>query len=132
MQWEPPAANPMTIVAAVIIALIVLAAVYGAIAFNSLVRMGNECDQRFSDIDVQLKRRHDLIPNLVETVRGYAAHEREVFEAVTAARSTAVAASGPTQRAGAEGALTGALARLMAVAENYPELRANQNFLALQ
>ena len=122
----------MAIAVVAIVALVVLVGAYGGLTFNSLVRMRNECDQLFSDIDVALKRRHDLIPNLVETVRGYATHEREVFEDVTAARSAAVAASGPAEQARTEAALTGVLARLMAVAENYPQLRANQNFLALQ
>ena len=89
-------------------------------------------EEAFSDIDVQLKRRHDLIPNLVETVKGYAAHERQTFENVTAARANAVAATGPQQQAQAENALSGALRQLFAVAENYPDLKASQNFLELQ
>ena len=89
-------------------------------------------DQAWSDIDAQLKRRHDLIPNLVETVKGYAAHERGVFQQVTEARSRAMAATTPAQAGQAEGLLSQALGRLFAVAEAYPELKANQNFLSLQ
>ena len=102
--------------------------------YNSLVRLRNQVRNSWAQIDVQLKRRHDLIPNLIETVMGYAAHERETLESVTNARNMAVQAVG--QGAGAqskaEGALGGALSRLLAVAESYPDLKANQNFLALQ
>src|SRR4029453_1177706 len=105
---------------------------YGIATYNSLVRLRTRAEEGFSDIDVQLKRRHDLIPNLVETVKGYATHERQVFENVTAARSNAVAATGPQQQAQAENQLTGALRQLFAVAENYPDLKASQNFLELQ
>lgn len=102
--------------------------------FNGLVILKNRVNEAASDIDVQLKRRHDLIPNLVNTVQGYAQHERELMEKVTQARSNAVAAgSGDLkQKAAAENTLTTALRSLFAVAENYPELKANQNFLALQ
>jgi LemA protein len=122
----------VTVVIIVIVVLGVLIALYGVATFNSLIRLRNRADEGFSDIDVQLKRRHDLIPNLVETVKGYAAHERQVFENVTAARSNAVAAKGPQAQAQAENALTGALRQLFAVAENYPELKASQNFIELQ
>jgi LemA protein len=122
----------MSVAVIVIVAILALVVLYGVFTFNRLVRMGNECDQLFSDIDVQLKRRHDLVPNLVETVRGYASHERQTFENVTAARSAAVAASGPAAQTEAENALGAALRQLFAVAENYPELRASRNFLALQ
>jgi LemA protein len=122
----------MTIVIIVIVVLGILIALYGVATFNSLIRLRNRADEGFSDIDVQLKRRHDLIPNLVETVKGYAAHERQVFENVTAARSNAVAAQGPQAQGQAENALTGALRQLFAVAENYPELKASQNFIELQ
>jgi LemA protein len=122
----------VTIVLIILAALIVLAILYAIATNNSLVRLKTRADEGFSDIDVQLKRRHDLIPNLVETVKGYASHERQVFENVTAARSTAVAARGPEQQAQAENALSGALRQLFAVAEAYPELKANQNFLELQ
>src|SRR6266550_4751678 len=93
----------------VIVVLGILVALYGVATFNGLIRLNNRAQEGFSDIDVQLKRRHDLIPNLVETVKGYAAHERQVFENVTAARSNAVSASGPEARAQAENALSGAL-----------------------
>jgi LemA protein len=117
------------IVVGIAVALLFL---YGVVAFNALVRMQNQCDQAFSDIEVQLKRRHDLIPTLVETVKGYAAHERQVLESVTVARSTAVAASGPEARGEAESTLDSALRRLFAVAENYPELKADRSFRELQ
>jgi LemA protein len=116
----------------VLIVLAVLLLIYAVVTYNSLIRLRLQSDEAFSDIDVQLKRRHDLIPNLVETVKGYAAHERQVFENVTRARAAAVAATGPEQQAQAETALTGALRQLFAVAENYPELKASQNFLELQ
>jgi LemA protein len=122
----------MTVVLIVIAVLIVLAVIYVIATNNSLIRLRNRAEEGFSDIDVQLKRRHDLIPNLVETVKGYASHERQVLENVTAARSTAVAASGPHAQAQAENALTGALRQLFAVAENYPDLKASRNFLELQ
>jgi LemA protein len=122
----------MTIVIIVLVVIGVLIAIYGVATFNSLIRLNIRAQEGFSDIDVQLKRRHDLIPNLVETVKGYAAHERQVFENVTAARSRAVAASGPQAQAEAENALSGALRQLFAVAEAYPELKASQNFIELQ
>jgi LemA protein len=122
----------VTIVLIIILVLIAIAVIYVITTFNSLIRLQNRAQEGFSDIDVQLKRRHDLIPNLVETVKGYAAHERQVLENVTAARSTAVAASGPQAQAQAENALTGALRQLFAVAENYPDLKASRNFLELQ
>jgi LemA protein len=122
----------MTVAIIVIVVIGVLIALYGVAAFNSLIRLNNRAQEGFSDIDVQLKRRHDLIPNLVETVKGYAAHERQVFENVTAARSNAVAAQGPQAKGQAESALSGALRQLFAVAENYPELKASQNFIELQ
>src|SRR5215212_6042787 len=122
----------MTVVLIVILALIVIAVLYAVATYNSLIRLKTRADEGFSDIDVQLKRRHDLIPNLVETVKGYAAHERQVLENVTAARSTAVAASGPQAQAQAENQLTGALRQLFAVAEAYPDLKASRNFLELQ
>src|SRR5437773_12548622 len=103
--------------------------------FNGLVRSRNKCDNAWSQIDVQLKRRHDLIPNLVETAKGYAAHERQTFDSVTQARANAIGAgqSGSLQQqAQAENVLTGALRSLFAVAEAYPDLKANQSFLALQ
>src|SRR2546423_9309725 len=116
------------IVIAVIVVLILLVFWLG---YNGLVKRRNQVDNAWSQIDVQLKRRHDLIPNLVETVKGYAAHERGTFEAVTNARAQAVAAGAsgsPQQMAQAENALTGALRSLFAVAENYPQLQAVQEF----
>jgi LemA protein len=100
--------------------------------YNKLVRLRNRADALWADIDVQLKRRHDLIPNLVETVKGYAAHERGTFEAVTNARANAINAQTPPEQAQAENVLSGALKSLFAVAEAYPDLKANQNFLNLQ
>jgi len=102
--------------------------------YNDLVRLRNQVKNAWAQIDVQLKRRYDLIPNLVETVKGYAKHERETFEEVTKARNLAqqAASAGAGERAKLEGELSSALSRLLAVAENYPELKANQNFLALQ
>ena len=100
--------------------------------YNRLVRLRNRTEGAWSQIDVQLKRRHDLIPNLVETVKGYAAHERETLDAVVRARQQAVATQGVEEQAQAENILTGALRQLFAVAEAYPDLKANQNFLALQ
>ena len=126
----------MTGLIIVAILLIVVAVLIGwALAtFNRLVRQRNQVQAATAQIDVQLKRRHDLIPNLVETVKGYAAHERGTLDAVVAARQAAVAAngSGPGPRAEAEGQLTAVLGRLLAVTEAYPDLKANQNFLALQ
>jgi LemA protein len=114
-----------------IVAVVVIAFV---VSYNGLVRLRNRVDSAWSQIDVQLQRRHDLIPNLVETVKGYAAHERETLEAVIQARNVAVQAQGqgPQQQAQAENVLTGALRQLFALAEAYPDLKANQNFLALQ
>ena len=120
-------------VPAIIIGAIVLIVVlFFWLGYNSLVKNRNRVDNAWSQIDVQLKRRHDLIPNLVETVKGYAAHERGTFEQVTAARANAINAQGPEQTAAAENQLTGALKSLFAVAEAYPDLKANQNFLQLQ
>jgi LemA protein len=100
--------------------------------YNGLVSLRQRCKQAFADIDVQLKQRHDLVPNLVETVKGYAAHERETLDAVVKARNSAVSAQGPAQQAAAEGILSAALGKLFALAEAYPDLKANQNFLELQ
>jgi LemA protein len=100
--------------------------------YNSLVGLRNQVDNAWSQIDVQLKRRHDLIPNLVETAKGYMQHERGTFEAVTNARSQAMGARTVAEAAKAEGALSDALSKFMLVVENYPDLKANQNFLALQ
>jgi len=101
-------------------------------AYNGFIRLINRAKEAWSDIDVQLKRRYDLIPNLVETVKGYAAHEKEAFENVTKARSAAMGATGAVAKGAAENMLSGALKSLFAVAEAYPDLKANQNFLELQ
>jgi len=116
----------------VLLGLHALVVVVGIGLYNALVRLRVQCDEAWSGIETQLKRRHDLIPNLVETVKGYAAHERGVFEKVAEARSRAMAASTPAEAARAEGMLTQALLGLYAVAESYPELKANQSFLSLQ
>ena len=105
---------------------------YGVFAYNRLVRLRNRIENAWSQIDVQLRRRYDLIPNLIETVKGYAAHEREVFQKVTEARSRAISAQTVGDQGKAENMLTGALKSLFAVAERYPDLKANQNFLMLQ
>jgi LemA protein len=117
-----------------LIALIVIVGVVVLIGlmYNSLVQLRVRADSAWSDIDVQLKRRHDLIPNLVETVKGYAAHEKGVFENVAKFRSMAISATTPEQRGQAEGQLTQALRGLFAVAENYPQLQASQEFTQLQ
>ena len=117
----------------IIIGIVVVLAIAFFVIYNSLVGLRNQAQNSWSQIDVQLKRRHDLIPNLVETAKGYMQHERETLEAVTQARNAAVDASGKGvgQQAKAEGALSGFLTRFFAVAENYPDLKANQNFLAL-
>jgi len=112
-----------------VVALLVLAAV---LVFNRLVWLRNRVDNGWAQIDVQLRRRYDLIPNLVETVRGYAAHERELFEEVTRARTRAIDASSVPDQAQAEDQITHGLRQLFAVVEAYPELKANENFLALQ
>ena len=122
----------MTVVWIVIGVIVVGAILFFWLGYNGLVSRKNRVDGAWSQIDVQLKRRHDLIPNLVETVKGYAAHERGTFEAVTNARANAINAQGPAQQAQAENALSGALKSLFAVAEAYPDLKANQNFLNLQ
>ena len=122
----------MTTVLIIIVVLIVLLVLYGITAYNGMVSARNRVDEAWSGIDVQLKRRHDLIPNLVETVKGYAAHERETFQAVTDARARAMQASGPAASGAAEGMLSQALGRLFAVAEAYPQLRASENFQQLQ
>ncbi len=116
----------------IFIVVVVLLALWGLFGYNSLVRKKNSVEGAWAQIDVQLKRRYDLIPNLVETVKGYATHEREVFEEVTKARNMVTQARNPEERIDAENQLGGVLGRLIAVAESYPELKANQNFLQLQ
>jgi LemA protein len=116
----------------IVLGVAVLLLVFAAIGYNRLVRLRNEADTGWANIDVQLQRRTDLIPNLVEAVRGYAAHERAVFEEVTRARAALQQASTPGAAGEANDMLTAALGRLFAVAEAYPELRASENFLRLQ
>jgi LemA protein len=111
---------------------LVLVALFAVFLFNRLVTLRQAWKRAFADIDVQLKLRQDLVPNLVETVKGYAAHESSVFTEVTQARATAMRATGVGEKSVAEGMLTGALGNLMAVAENYPQLKANEGFLKLQ
>jgi LemA protein len=116
-----------------IILIVVAVIVLWIIAvFNGLIRLKTRTDEAWSDIDVQLKRRHDLIPNLIEAVKGYAAHEKQLFEKVTEARSKAINAQGAEEKGKAENMLSGTLKSLFAVAEAYPELKANENFLQLQ
>jgi len=115
-----------------ILAILAIIVVWLIIVFNSLVSTRNRVDEAWSDIEVQLKRRYDLIPNLVNTVKGYAAHESGVFEKVTQARTAAMSATALPDKLAQENVLSGALKSLFAVAENYPDLKANQNFLSLQ
>ena len=119
---------PLIIILVIVVVLVLL--LIGA--FNGLVKLRNRVDNAWAQIDVQLKRRYDLIPNLVETVKGYAAHERQTLEAVIQARNMAMSATGPAQQAQAENMITGALKSLFALSEAYPDLKANQNFLNLQ
>ncbi len=116
----------------IIIGVIVLLIILVIFAYNSLIRLGNRTKESWADIDVQLKRRYDLIPNLVNTVKGYATHESDVFENVTKARTAAMGATSLTDKGQAENTLAGALKSVFAVAEAYPDLKANQNFLSLQ
>ena len=121
--------------ALIAVGAVVLLAAVAWWAYNGLVQSRNRCDEAWAQVDVQLTRRHDLIPNLVETVKGYAAHERNTLDAVVAARSGAVSTSAsgsPAQQAAAENLLTGALKQVFALAEAYPDLKANRNFQALQ
>ncbi len=116
----------------VLLVVVVALVIYLISAYNGLIRRRNQIENAWSQIDVQLKRRLDLIPNLVETVKGYAAHEKETLDAVIRARNASVAASTPGEQAKAENMLEGTLSRLFALSEAYPDLKANQNFLALQ
>lgn len=122
----------MNIILYIIIAVVVIIIVWLIGVYNGLVKLNNKTKEAWSDIDVQLKRRHDLIPNLVETVKGYAKHEAGTFEKVTQARANALVAQTPAEKAEAENALMGTLKSLFAVAENYPELKASENFTNLQ
>jgi LemA protein len=118
----------------ILLIIIVVVGALAIMAYNSLVHLRQRCRQAFADIDVQMKQRHDLIPNLVETVKGYAGHERGTLEAVVAARNAAIAAGsqGPAQQAQAENMLSGALRQLFALSESYPDLKASANFQQLQ
>jgi LemA protein len=116
----------------IVLAVVVVFIMWIIMIYNQLVAMRQRVGQAFADVDVQLKLRHDLVPNLVETVKGYAAHERGTLEAVVQARNAAVAAQGPAQQAAAENMLSGALRQLFALSEAYPDLKANQNFQQLQ
>ena len=116
----------------IVLGVIVLIVLFGFAAYNRLVALSQRVNQAFADIDVQLKQRHDLIPNLVETVKGYASHERGTLDDVIKARNTAMTAQGPAQVSAAENQLSGALGRLIALSEAYPDLKANTNFQQLQ
>ena len=116
----------------IVLAVIVVLVVWVISIYNGLVTMRQRVNQAFADVDVQLRQRHDLVPNLVETVKGYAAHERGTLDEVVKARNAAVAAQGPAQQAAAENMLSGALRQLFALSEAYPDLKANANFQALQ
>jgi LemA protein len=122
----------MVIALIVILAIIVILLIWVVMTYNGLVRLRNRVENAWAQIDVQLKRRIDLIPNLVETVKGYASHERDTLDAVVRARNASIAATGPQQEAQANNQLTGALRQLFALSEAYPDLKANQNFLGLQ
>src|SRR5713226_3944545 len=127
-----PSTKEMLMSAIIFLVILVVIAVVLIGMYNALVQLRVRADSAWSDIDVQLKRRHDLIPNLVETVKGYAAHEKSTFEDIAKFRSAAMGATTPEQRGQAEGQLSMALRGLFAVAENYPQLQANQEFMALQ
>ncbi|MSR69881.1 MAG: LemA family protein [Phycisphaerales bacterium] len=116
----------------IVVGVVIIAAIFIVSVYNGLQRLRVAAESALSGIDVQLKRRHDLIPNLVSTVQGYAAHEKGTLEAVIKARASAMQAGSVAEKSAAEGQLTGALGRLMAIAEAYPDLKANQNFLQLQ
>ncbi len=122
----------LLIVFGILVAIVVLIVLWMVAIYNGLVRLRNEVGNGWSQIDVQLKRRHDLIPNLLETVKGYAAHEKTTLENVVKARNQAVSANSVSEKSQAESELSGAIGRLMVVVEQYPDLKANQNFLALQ
>jgi len=122
----------LAVVLIVVVGFLVLVVLWGVAVYNGFIGRRNQVKESWAQIDVQMKRRYDLIPNVVETVKGYAKHERETFENVTKARNMAMNAGNVADREQAENMLTGALKSLFAVAENYPELKANQNFLGLQ
>ena len=116
----------------IVLALIVVVVLWGITVYNGLISMRQRVNQAFADVDVQLKQRHDLVPNLVETVKGYAAHERGTLDEVVKARNAAISAQGPAQQAAAENMLSGALRQLFALSESYPDLKASANFQQLQ
>jgi len=116
----------------ILLGVVAVLAIVLVVMYNGLVRLRNRIENAWAQIDVQLRRRYDLIPNLVETVKGYASHERETLEAVTTARNMAMSAQGPAQQAQAENMISGALKSLFALSEAYPDLKANANFLNLQ
>lgn len=116
----------------IFLGILVVVALWAVVSYNGFVRLVNRTKEAWADIDVQLKRRYDLIPNLVNTVKGYATHESTAFEKVTAARAAAMGASTPAEKGAAENMLSGTLKSLFAISEAYPELKANQNFLSLQ
>jgi LemA protein len=116
----------------IVIAVIAVLVVWAISVYNSLISMRQRVNQAFADVDVQLKQRHDLVPNLVETVKGYAAHERGTLDEVVKARNAAVTAQGPAQQAAAENMLSGALRQLFALSESYPDLKASANFQQLE
>lgn len=122
----------MSLAAVIVLAVIVVLAVWSLASYNGLVAMRQRVNEALADIDVQLRQRHDLVPNLVETVKGYAAHERGTLDEVVKARNAAVSAQGPAPQAAAENALTGALHQIFALAEAYPDLKANTQFQQLQ
>jgi len=122
----------MILISMIILAVIVILLLFVVGNFNSLVGLRNQVKNAWSQIDVQLKRRHDLIPNLIETAKGYMQHERDTLENITKARSSAMGAQSVGDKAKAEGVLSGAMSKFFLVVENYPDLKANQNFLALQ
>ncbi|MBW6441116.1 LemA family protein [Patescibacteria group bacterium] len=121
-----------TVILMVLLVIVVLVTLWFVAVYNGLIKLKVRTSEAWSDIDVQLKRRYDLIPNLINTVKGYATHERELFEKVTKARANAMNAQNPEEKAGAENMLSGTLKSLFAVSENYPDLKANTNFLELQ
>ena len=122
----------MSTIGWIVIAVVVVLVLWVIMIYNGLVSLRQRVNQSFADIDVQLRQRHDLIPNLVETVKGYAAHERGTLEEVIKARNGAISAQGPAQQAAAENMLSGALRQLFALSESYPDLKANTNFQQLQ
>ena len=122
----------MSMSTVIVLAIIVVAVIWAIGVYNGLVSMRQRVNQAFADIDVQLRQRHDLIPNLVEAVKGYAGHERGTLDDVVKARNAAITAQGPAQQAAAENQLTGALRQLFALSENYPDLKASSNFQQLQ